>query len=286
MSLVVARQIDHEVRIISDTKMMRYQSLRETPLDGGLKCIVISPICCVSFSGNVRIAQLALTPVMENTSWSRKEITAHLLKCHRECGGETDFIVTVADQAIGIDRISDGVLEEGLPSAWIGDHGAFAAYQENYHLESHPIPREAFLEERFLIAGRMNDAFAAVVADPSIASVDDFTICVTSRPAEEDGFRYLSRASGFGFKTVALTTEPTNVFQTLGAEGGSYNYSLLVPTSAGVGAVAVHIREARFGALFYPARCWKSIPIKGINVSEFIDAIRNQFGIAVDGIRH
>lgn len=285
MSLIVARQIDDEVRIISDTKMMNYQALRQIPLDGGLKCIVISPTCCVSFSGNVRIAELALTPVMRNMSWSRQEITSHLLKQHRECGCKTDFIVAVVDEAVGIDRISDGLLEEGLPSTWIGEHEAFAAYQANYHLESRPRPSEPFLEERFLIAGRMNDAFAAVVADPSIRSVDDFTICVTSWPAQEDGFRYLSRAAGSGFKTVTLTTEPTSLFRTLGAEGGSYNYSLLVPTSAGIGAVAVHIREARLGALFWPSRSWKSIPIRGVNVGEFVDAIRNQFGIAVDGFR-
>lgn len=285
MSLIVARLIDREVRIISDTKMVSYQPLYQTPLDGGLKCIIISPTCCISFSGNVRIAQQALTPIMSHASLSRNEITSHLLKQHLKCECETDFIVTIVDENISIDRICNGLLEEGLSSAWIGNHRAFETYQENYHLESHKAQNKYFLEERFLIAGIMSNAFEAVIDDSNISSVDDFKVCVTSWPAEEDGFRYLSRMFGSGFKTVTLTSEPTSLIQTLGAEGGSYHHSLLIPTLAGIGAIAVYIREASLGTLFYPAKSWNPILFKNVNIVEFTDAIRNQFGIMVDGIR-
>ena len=284
MSLIVARQIDCEIRILSDTKMTNPNSLLQTPLDGGLKCIIISPTCCVSFSGNVHIAQQALTPVIRNSSWSRKEITSHLLKQHLEYEDETDYIVTIVGETTSIDRICNGLLEEGLSSTWIGDHKAFEAYQENYHLASCKTPNEALLEERFLIAGIMNDAFKAVIANTTITSVDDFTIGVTSWPTEEDGFRYLPRMFGSGFKTVALTTEPTSLLHTVGAEGGSYNYSLLVPTSAGIGAIAAYIREARSGTLFYPAQSWNPIYFEDMNIEKFINSISNQYGITIDGV--
>ena len=73
--------------------------------------------------------------------------------------------------------------------------------------------------------------------------------------------------------------------ETLGAEGGSYNYSVLVPTSGGIGAVAVYVREARLGALFYPARSWDVILFRDVNIAEFIGAIQKRFEIMVDGVR-
>lgn len=283
MSLVVARQIGQEIRIISDTKMMSYNTLRQTPIDGGLKCIVLSPCRCVSFVGNASIAENALAPIIGGQIMSREEITSRLLACHREVGGETDFLVCETGKGIHIDRIADGLLEKDLSTAWIGDTNAFARYQVSYHIES---KTQAFeIEERFEIASRMSDAFRAVIADPTISSVDDFAITVTSHPAQEDGFRYLPHAAGYGFKTISLTNEPTSLLQTLGVEAGSYNYSVLVPLSAGIGAVAVYIREARLGALFFPAHSWRAICFAGLSINEFIDAVQTQYGISVDGIR-
>ncbi len=131
----------------------------------------------------------------------------------------------------------------------------------------------------------MGAAFGAVIADPAITSVDDFAINVTSWPAEKDGFRYLALAGGYGFKAVSLSTEATSLLQTIGVEGGSYNYSVLVPTSAGVGAIAVYIREASLGALFFPANSWRAILFKDSTIDAFISAVREQFGVAVDGVR-
>jgi hypothetical protein len=58
-----------------------------------------------------------------------------------------------------------------------------------------------------------------------------------------------------------------------------------VPTSAGVGAVAVYIREASLGALFFPAKSWRAILFKDSSIDVFIGAVREQFGVAVDGVR-
>lgn len=283
MSLVVARQLSQEIRIISDTKMMSYNALRQTPIDGGLKCIVLSPCRCVSFVGNASIAENALAPIISGQIMSREEITSCLLACHLDMGGETDFLVCETGKGIHIDRIADGLLEKDLSTAWIGDANAFARYQASYHLESKTQAIE--IEDRFELASRMSAAFRAVIADPIISSVDHFAITVTSHPAQEDGFRYLPNAAGSGFEAISLTNEPTSLLQTLGAEGGSYNYSVLVPLSAGIGAVAVYIREARLGALFFPAHSWRAIRFVGLSINEFIDAVQEQYGISVDGVR-
>ena len=285
MSLVVARRIADEVRIISDTKISNPLALHQTPLTGALKCIVVSPTCCISFVGNIYIAEGALTPLLQGAISTRRELTSYLLGQHRQHGCQTDFIVTTVGEATAVDRISMGSLEEGLPSAWIGDVEAFEAYQANYHTTLTRRQASPYFDERFRIAGAMSDALDAVIDDSGIESVGDFTVSVSSQPAQGDGFRYLSRAFGSGFKPVANTTEETSLTQSVGVEGGSYHYCLLVPTAAGVGALAVHIREARLGILFFPARSWTSILLKGLDVKSFIHEIRARFGITFDGLR-
>src|SRR5436190_20196722 len=110
MSLVVARVIDDEIRIISDTKITDPDALHPTLLDGGLKCIVISPSCCICFAGNVTVAQEALAPILDRRLQDRQQITDHLLKHHNAALGEADFIVASIQPLATVDRISKGTL--------------------------------------------------------------------------------------------------------------------------------------------------------------------------------
>src|ERR1700732_379673 len=96
MTLVVVRVIDDEIRIISDTKITDSGALHPTLLDGGLKCIAISPTCCVCFAGHVAAAEGALVPILDRTLRDRQQITTHLLEHHKAARGKTDFIVASA----------------------------------------------------------------------------------------------------------------------------------------------------------------------------------------------
>ena len=170
MTLIVARQIDDEVRIISDTKFTDDLSLRQTLLDGGLKCIVISPNCCVCFAGNVSLAEGALTPILNGTVCGREQIATHLLQEHKASDGQVDFLVACVRGHIAIDRIAHNKLETDLKSAWIGDQPAFDSYQSRYHSSSQsapPIPEDDWSRTVSL----MNDAFTAVMQDHRHASV-------------------------------------------------------------------------------------------------------------------
>jgi hypothetical protein len=283
MSLVVARVIDDEIRIISDTKITDSGALHPTLLDGGLKCIAISPTCCVCFAGNVTVAEEALAPILNRTIQDRQQITTHLLQHHKAARGETDFIVASAGTCVAIDRIADDRVETNIQVAWIGDHSAFSTYQSRYHA---PDLVSIALDARFRIATQMNDAFKAVIEDHQNPSVDDFEVTVTSKPAQADGFRYLPNLGAFGFQSVPLTTTPTSVLRSLGVEGGSFSYTVLVPKIAGLGALAVHLREGKVGAFFYPAHCWSPTRFKDVGVDEFVEAIAQRFGVYVDGFRH
>jgi hypothetical protein len=80
--------IDDEIRIISDTKITDSGVLHPTLLDGGLKCIAISPTCCVCFAGKVAVAEEALAPILNHTMQDRQQITTHLLQHHKAAQGE------------------------------------------------------------------------------------------------------------------------------------------------------------------------------------------------------
>jgi hypothetical protein len=120
MTLIVARLIGDEVRIISDTKITNDLALHQTLLDGGLKCIVVSSACCVCFAGNVMLAENALSPILNGVVRGRQQITTHLLQQHRASDRKTDFIVASVEGLVAIDRITEGELEMTRTSAWIG----------------------------------------------------------------------------------------------------------------------------------------------------------------------
>ena len=109
---------------------------------------------------------------------------------------------------------------------------------------------------------------------------------ITSKPAEDDGFRYLAHQGAFGFQSVPLTTTPVSILRSLGIEGGSFSYTVLTPKVSGLGALAIHLREGNAGVLFYPAHDWSPIKFKDVAVYEFVKAIRDRFSIYVDGFRH
>ena len=288
MSLIVARIIEDEIRIVSDTKVTNYSAVHNTPLNGSLKCVVVSPSCCVCFAGLAGLAQVAMAPILKSNDLDRASITRHLMREHLAEGCKTDFIVAFADPQPTLVRIIDGMIEEDLPSAWIGDQPAFATYQEHYHtFEQRSKTIFTADEFRWLeIATRMSDAFRAVVEDHKHPSVSDFAITVSSKTAEADGFRYLPSSIGFGFHSVSNTTEETSALRPLGVAGGSYNYSVLTPNRSGIGALGVHFLEGRLGALFYPRIQWEPILFRNTGIDEFINAVSEQFDVSIDGIRH
>lgn len=288
MSLIVVRIIEaDEIRVVSDTKITNYKAIHQTPLNGMMKCIVISSTCCVCFAGNVGLAQNAIEPILKIQEIDGDTVAENLLQAHRNGNRGTDFIVAVTEQRPTVYRIADGEIES-TQSTWIGDQPAFNAYQEQYYSLAQ-APFGGFIAEEaatFDVIRRMSEAFKSVLENPTYGSVDDFCITVTSKPVERDGFRYLASVAGFGFQPVSNTTDETSIFRPLGVEGGSYVYSVLTPKQSGVGVIGVHFLEGRLGALFYPRAQWDPILFRNTTIADFIQKVSQRFGFTIDGIRH
>ena len=116
----------------------------------------------------------------------------------------------------------------------------------------------------------MRHALEAVIADDNVPSVDGFGIYLTSRNAVSRDFRYVPHLCGSGFQPVANTTTPTSLLRTVGAAGGSYNFTILVPNTVGNAAVGVYVLEARVGALLYPSASWAPVLFRNATCQEFI----------------
>ena len=277
MTLVVARSISDEIRVICDSKVTDPTTIRSGRMVDILKVIILQPKLCVCFAGNIGRAQMAMENLARtigaDDGFDLEEILDFLLMEHLE--GErragdgvegTDFIVGTMGPKLSIYRIAAGVLERDLPNAWIGDPAAFSAYQSNFH-DPETLCSKYRLhsgDPRLEMISKMADAFRAVIQDDAFPSVGNFLISVTSKPAGGDGFTYLPSAIGDGFGTAA--------------EGG-FTYSILTPKISGIGALGVYFIQGRFGTLMYPARSLAPVVYAGVDFEEFVLKVKNDFGI-------
>jgi hypothetical protein len=73
--------------------------------------------------------------------------------------------------------------------------------------------------------------------------------------------------------------------RTVGVAGGSFNYTILVPEAPGVGAVGIYILEIQLGALYFPARSWLPIVYRNKSCQEFIESVRRENDLVINGIQ-
>src|SRR6266436_951061 len=133
MSLVVANLSASGCFVVGDTKLTSSLGEKISPTQGMMKIAIVSPSLCVAFSGNVYFADRALKTIRSQASASQSEIIQLLIQFHMDSARETDFLVAFATSPNpSLFEIKNGRVSE-TGSAWIGDQGAFDAYQERFH---------------------------------------------------------------------------------------------------------------------------------------------------------
>jgi hypothetical protein len=281
MTLVVARSLETQLRIISDTKITDANAIKSGPLYGALKAVIISPNITVCFAGNVGRGQKAIEDVYKLTADSGllERILAHLLDVHRAGQGDTDFVVASLGKSQGLNRIADDTIEQGLKTCWIGDFDAFAVYQESFH--NVPEIGGDEVSNDYIIIGKMSLAFQNLIAQGKVATVDGPEIAVMST---RDGFKYAPKAIVFPPSQSIPSGQWATVIFGTAVEGG-YGYSIWTPLRAGIGAVGVYFHPGDLGALFYPALQPAPFIYSGVSQQVFQKAVSTQFGFDVEGAR-
>jgi hypothetical protein len=272
-------------------------------LHAALKIILVRPTLCVAYAGAVGVAVSSIKDVarehLDDETASRR-----LLEAHLKSGQHADFLLaSLRPPALRV--IKDGHVQE-RESGWIGDHDAYAEYQQHYLAERWE-PSSNFYASRAAeadlnVASRMGSAMYDVVfgaydlsasGDPnagrprggSHATVGEAVVMVVPR-AEDGLFKYseVSRAEA-SWRNEPLPPGLGAVPPDWGsAERGAFSYSILVPEQPGVGAIGLYFHEGRLGVLYAPLICDDPERYANTTPARFIEIVRLRHGISLFGI--
>jgi hypothetical protein len=260
--------------MVCDTRLTREGYVHRTLLDGGLKCVIASPTCCIGFAGSLDLAVAAISPVLAFSYQPRREIVAHLREAHFRAPDSVAFLIAFADHPVSICRLDRGQFESDLKAAWIGDEEAFHAYQGHFNT---PAPNSNSGSRSTMTA-----ALEAVACDPAYPTVGDFVFSVDSEPPPIARFSYNPSMRGYGSQPVSNTTVQTSLMRSVGAAGGGYRHTVLVP-QPGIGALGVYMYEPRIGICFCPASSWSPFVCHNVSVAEFKQRVSAHNGVSLDG---
>ena len=280
MTLVIGRIFDNKIRVTSDSKIMDSTVVRNNPLLGNIKSIIINPQICLSFAGNVFFAEKLLQLYYSGKISKLDELIYECLKINRESNDETDFMIaSLMNGERKLIKISGYQLYQGIQNAWIGDNIAFNNYQEHYH--SDKSNNDEF--------SKMESALASVIKDEKIESVSDFQISVeTVYHDNMKGyfFVYATKTSmSYAKQTFKVTNENFLVIPFGGPEIGAYGITYLRSIHILKPAIAIHFPQGKFGVLFYPQNSYNKAIIRKIeDGEEFIKEIKEEFGIPLEGL--
>jgi len=287
MTLIMARIVENNIYIESDSRITDPKVVRQDPLCGLLKSLIIHPFVCLSFAGIVFFAEKAIDTFFKGKNWDIDSLLAMLLSVHQESGNQTDFILaSIMMRRPVLYKISEGVIE-GSVNAWIGDYKGFRFFQETF----------GSLADDISMQSRMQTAFKTVIENPArwhkdsktTPSIGDFHISIyldyeicPSHPV----FLYC-------MKTEIVVVEPQLIkFKRKGelhpipfgtTKGGAYGISYLRTVNPSYHGVGIHFFHGNFGVIFCPQLGFQAQVIAKVNSKEFVSVIKERYNIQLNG---
>jgi hypothetical protein len=271
VSIVIAKIIGDYFDIRSDSRVTDPNLVKGDMLTGILKSVIINENLCISFAGGVLDAQNALKFILQKQFVDINNIIGYLLKINRETDFGTEFIISyITISTKDIIKISNGVIENNLRTAWIGDYEAFRLFQEQMILNE--------TSTNLTQQQKINNAFEYVLKNGNIETVGDYHIQIGS---PKNKFEYCIR--------LELTAGPQNFFGVGGrisfgtAMNGSFGMSYLTSNKEKEYAIGVHFTHGNFGVLLYPMVSLSPIIIENCNGQAFINRVYEKFNITIGG---
>ena len=192
MSLVVADATDDGPRIVSDTRISFPEGPRVNFKTDALKAIVITCEITICFAGDV---VLGLDGVREFAREIRKgrpidDLLARLQELASQIRRSVEFIVATGTSRSQLIRFRKSGIEHRLLTAWIGDQDGFERFQRerNTPPDTTTARLESTLSPAVRVMAILRRSMQAVIDDPAIASVGDFSVAVGYKAT---GFEYL-----------------------------------------------------------------------------------------------
>jgi hypothetical protein len=273
MSLVVARFSKLGVRLYSDSQVTDPSQPRNNLIPGRLKLIVLKPNVCIGFAGQLNGAIDAIREVAKLGSSSA--IIEKLVERHRASKEAVDFIVATL-QPRSLHKISAGQHFTGGEQYWIGDYDGIKEFEKRFF----ELPTPAIDDEVAAVAGQMYQAFNSVVSDRAVSTVGGILFSVVTH---KGAFLYAPAANVF-FPTQEIPSGVPTALRFGGPAEGGYAYSIYYPLEPGVPAAGVYFLQGRCGVLYLPLDVDEPIWFSGISQQGFREAVKEKFGIMIQGV--
>ncbi len=286
MTLVIAKIVEDNIQIISDTKISDIYLGSQNPLLGQLKTILLNPYISISFSGLPDYVQEVLEPFYKNEYPNFNSIlvvNSILIKClevNRKSDNRTNFIVCVMHQnQPKIYRVSNSQVEQNLKTAWIGDITGFSKYQEHYHLS-----------DKIKEFEKMEDAFNKVVDDSSIETVGDFVIRLANEEDESGQVQLLNyqinRIRYFGPYDFVEVDKGKFMMKHSSSEKCGFGFSLFRSCNPQTPAIGFHFHVGSFGLIFFPKLNYTNgeIMLNQSDGEKFAEEVKKKYGFDVHGL--
>ena len=281
MTLIVCRQIKEKIYIVSDSKVTDKNAVRNNPLSGNLKCLILNPYLSLCFAGNIYYAEKILELFYNNKILNLQQLVLECLKVNIESNNETDFIIASLENGNNmIIKISKKTAQQNQQNAWIGNSQAFSKFQEYYHS----------IKSDKKESSKINQAFKSVIENERIENVSDFCLSIETiyqKEIKKYCFIYeMSAEVSYAPATITLTNSNQSEIIPFGSpEKGAFialymrSFNLLKP------AIAIHFPEGKFGVLFCPAiNLNKAIVINESDGEKFMAIVLEKYGINLEGL--
>lgn len=281
MSLVVAQTTEDGPRIVADTRVSFPDGNRPPFKKGVLKAIIVSESLSICFAGDVEngVDTIRRCVAALNTGSEVDQIIHDFKIISSKKQRSVEFIIANADPKALLIRIRNGQIENDLHSAWIGDQKAFERFQEERLKPLNDIEKK--LMDQFgpgiLTMSKLGDAMNAVIADPTIHSVDDFCVRISSKNRK---FNYLGGTFVYIERDIHVKNGDNLLMKmTQPVEEGGYTVSIVEPKIPGTPALALNFPRAKLGLIFLPLIYDEAQVITNVLARDFANNIFETYGI-------
>jgi hypothetical protein len=280
MSLVVAYATEDGPRVVADTRVTFLDGTRSSYRRGTLKAVTLSRDVAVCFAGKVGEGLPAIREASKTLALhsSVAAIREHLAAVSRT--KDVEFLIATSEATNQLTRIREGVVEESLSVAWVGDKEAFERFQleRNRPLHASQEHMRASLPFSSQAMIQLQDGMRAVIDDEAITSVDDF--CVSLAHKAGAGFRYLE----YAFALVGADFEVRNGEDLVpkmiqGVDVGAFQVCVCGPEATGVAAVGLHFANARLGMVYLPLVFDEAQVVADVSADDFSRVGFERFGV-------
>lgn len=215
MTLVVSKLKGAVIGAVSDTGVVEH-AVRLGPDKQLPKICILNPDLAVGFAGSPDLALRYLEQFPRSKPTFRATIE-YFKERHLKSSGSVDFLVLFNRPSPKIIPIREGDIQTAIKAAWIGDHGAFEAFQK-YSSRTLKAGISSSFEAPKLVSTRRSEshrqnvtfpmlgALRYVIIDPDVETVFGAGVAVNN---VDGAFQYRSYAIVLGERPSHILVPPT-----------------------------------------------------------------------------